>query len=189
VSAVPNVTYTVTAASSLVTKVVDQGGFTRSASYTPIDDNTNPAESIWSSKMVTSYDPGDRISGIQADEDSSTSNVVSDVSYCYSKFVSGQSCPTATATTDTSLVQYATNNVTGTVSQFTYDKGNRLTEATSVNGSTTYTYGYDSDGNLTSGAAVGSLSYNSGNQITTSGYGYDGTGNLTADPANGTLSY
>jgi YD repeat-containing protein len=54
---------------------------------------------------------------------------------------------------------------------------------------TTYTCGYDSDGNLTSGAAAGSLSYNSGNQITTSGYGYDGTGNLTSDPANGILSY
>jgi YD repeat-containing protein len=35
---VPNVTYTVTASSALVTKVVDQGGNTRSASYTPFDD-------------------------------------------------------------------------------------------------------------------------------------------------------
>jgi RHS repeat-associated protein len=141
--------------------------------------NTDPAESAWSSKMVTSYDPGDRISGIQAYEDSSTSNVVSDVSYCYSKFVSGQSCPTATATTDTSLVQYATNNVTGTVSQFTYDKGNRLTKATSVNGSTTYTYGYDSDGNLTAGPANGTLSYNDAGQLTPAGNaGGNGTENF-----------
>ncbi len=150
---------------------------------------TNTAESSWAAKIITSYDLGDRISRIQAYRASSTSNVVSDISYCYTKYASGKSCRTSTATTDTSLVQYSVNNQTGTVSQFTYDTGNRLTKATNVNGSTAYSYGYDSDGNLTTGAPGGSLSFNSANQVTTSGYGYDGAGNLTSDPANGSLSY
>jgi hypothetical protein len=38
VSSVPNTTYTITSASALVTKVVDPGGNTRSATYTPLDD-------------------------------------------------------------------------------------------------------------------------------------------------------
>jgi RHS repeat-associated protein len=150
--------------------------------------NTNTTESTWGAEIVTSYDTGDRISRIQAYRDSTTADVVSDVSYCYSKFVSGQSCPTATKTTDTSLVQYSVNNQTSTVSQYTYDAGNRLTQATNIGGKT-YAYTYDSDGNLKTGAAAGSLSYNSANQISTTGYAYDGTGNLTTSPANGTLSY
>jgi RHS repeat-associated protein len=150
--------------------------------------NTNSSESFWAAKIVTSYDLAGRISRIQAYNDETPSNVVSDLSYCYSKYVSGQSCPAKTATTDTSQVQYSVNNQTGTVSQYTYDKGSRLAQATSVGGNT-YGYGYDSDGNLTSGAAAGSLAYNAANQIGTSGYAYDGAGNLTTAPGNGTLSY
>jgi RHS repeat-associated protein len=145
-------------------------------------------ESTWASRQTTTYDSGGRIARIQAYENSSTSHVVSDVSYCHSPFVSGQACPAASAATDTSLVQYATNNQTGTVSQYTYDKGNRLTKATNIGGKT-YTYGYDTDGNLTTGSAAGSRTYNSANQISTSGYSYGASGNLTADPANGTLTY
>jgi hypothetical protein len=36
-------------------------------------------------------------------------------------------CPVNSATTDTSLVPYSVSNFTGTVSQDTYDSGNRLT--------------------------------------------------------------
>src|SRR5450755_2876267 len=145
-------------------------------------------ESTWASRQTTTYDAGGRIARIQAFENSSTSHVVSDVSYCYSPFVSGQACPTTSKTTDTSLLRYATNNQTGTVSQYTYDKGNRLTKATSTGGKT-YTYGYDTDGNLTTGAAAGTRTYNSANQISTGGYSYGASGDLTADPANGTLAY
>jgi len=110
---------------------------------------------------------------------------VFDTSYCYSPFVSGQSCPTVTSTTDTALLQYSTNNMTGTISVYSYDKGNRLTKATNVAGHT-YAYTYDADGNRTSvkkdGTTTQSLTYNSANQISTSGYAYDGAGNLTATP-------
>lgn len=150
--------------------------------------NTNSSESSWAGKMVTTYDAAGRITRIQAYNDETPSDVVSDVSYCYSPYVSGSSCPTTSATTDTSLVQYSTNNQTSTVSLYTYDASSRLTKATNDNGST-YSYSYDNDGNVTSGAGVGSLSYNTSNQITTSGYGYDGAGNLTSDPSNGTLTY
>lgn len=72
--------------------------------------------------------------------------------------------------------------------QYSYDKGNRLTKATNLSGQT-FSYGYDSDGNMTSGAFAGSLSYNADNEISSSGHSYDGAGNMTADNRNGTLSY
>lgn len=150
--------------------------------------NTNTAESTWAEEMITGYDAAGRVSRIQAYRDSSTSNVVSDVSYCYSKYVSGQSCPTTSASTDTSLLQYSVNNQTGAVTQYGYDGGDRLTSATDDNGNN-YSYGYDADGNVTSGSNKGTETYNSANQSTVSGYTYDGAGNLTATPGNGTLTY
>ncbi|MGI8449301.1 MAG: RHS repeat-associated core domain-containing protein, partial [Streptosporangiaceae bacterium] len=150
--------------------------------------DTNTGETTWAAKMVTHYDLSGRISHIIAYRNSSYTNVVFDTSYCSSPYVSGQSCPTASASTDTALLRYATANQTSTVSQYTYDHGNRLKTATNVTGKN-FSYGYDSNGNLTSGAAAGSLSYNTQNQITTSGYGYDGAGQMTADNANGTLAY
>jgi RHS repeat-associated protein len=148
--------------------------------------NTNSAESTWGGKMVTGFDAAGRITRIQADE--GTSGVVSDTSYCYSPYVSGTACPTASASTDTSALQYSVNNQTGAVTKYSYDTGDRLTAATNDSGQN-YGYGYDADGNLTSGAGGGSLSYNTSNQITTGGYAYDGAGNLTSDPANGALAY
>lgn len=106
---------------------------------------TSTGNTSWAEKMVTSYDTADRITRIQAYRASSTSNVVSDVSYCYSAYVSGKSCPTGSATTDTALVQYSVNNQTSTVSQYGYDTGNRLTSVTNDGGSN-YSYGYDTDG-------------------------------------------
>lgn len=150
---------------------------------------TNSAETTWGMKTVTSYDKADRISRIQTYRDSTTSDVVSDTSYCYSPYVSGQSCPTSQNTsTDKAIVQYSVNNQTGTVSQYTYDTGNRLKSVTN-DGGQNYSYGYDTDGNVTSGTAKGTETYNSANQSTVSGYTYDGAGNLTATPGNGTLTY
>jgi RHS repeat-associated protein len=148
---------------------------------------TNAADTTWAVKYVTSYDASGRISRIQA-LGNSGATTLSDISYCYSKYVSGQACPTSQASTDRSLVQYSVNNQTSVVSQYTYDSGNRLTGVTNDNG-TTYSYSYDNDGNIKSGAKAGSLGYNTSNQVDSSGYGYDGAGALTADPSNGTLTY
>ncbi len=149
---------------------------------------TNTGNTTWAMEQVTSYDKADRISRIQVYDSSSTSNVVSDTSYCYSPYVSGQACPTTSAGTDKALLQWSKNNQTSTISQDTYDTGNRLKTVTN-DGGKTYSYGYDTDGNLTSGASYGALTYNSGNQITSSGFTYDGAGNLTASSINGTQAY
>jgi RHS repeat-associated protein len=150
---------------------------------------TNSGNTSWAEEQVTSYDKADRITRIQAYRASSTSNVVSDVSYCYSAYVSGQSCPTASASTDRAILQYSVNNQTGTVSQYTYDAGNRLTAATNFGGGNNYSYTYDTDGNVLTGSNKGTETYNAANQSTVSGYTYDGAGNLTATPGNGTSTY
>ena len=102
--------------------------------------------------------------------------------------MSGQACPTTSASTDKALLQWSKNNQTSTISQYTYDTGNRLKTVTN-DGGKTYSYGYDTDGNLTSGASYGALTYNSANQITSSGFTYDGAGNMTASTINGTQAY
>lgn len=147
--------------------------------------NTVSGNTTWAAHTRTSYDNSGRITRITTAVNSTPANLVFDTSYCYSPFVSGQSCPTSSSTTDTGLVQYATNNMTGTVSVYSYDQANRLTGATNVAGHT-YGYTYDADGNRTSvktdGTTTQSLGYNSANQITSSGYSYDGAGNMTASP-------
>jgi RHS repeat-associated protein len=149
---------------------------------------TNTAETTWAMKTVTGYDLAGRISRIQAYRNSSTSNVVSDVSYCYSPYIAGTACPTAQASTDKALLQYSVNNQTSTVSRYTYDAAGRLTAATNYNG-TSYAYTYDADGNALTGTNKGTQTYNPANQATDTGYTYDGAGNLTATPGNGTLTY
>jgi RHS repeat-associated protein len=147
--------------------------------------NTVTGNSTWAARTLSTYDKSGRITRITTALNSSPGDLAFDTSYCSSPFVSGQSCPTASASTDTGLLQYATNNMTGTVSVYSYDKGNRLTQATNVAGHT-FAYTYDSDGNRTSvkidGTTTQSLTYNSANQISSSGYAYDGAGNLTASP-------
>ena len=145
--------------------------------------DTNSGNTTWAGKMVTHYDLSGRISQIVAYENTYATTVFN-TTYCYTLTVSGTPCSGA----DTDLVQSATNNVTGSISQYGYDTGNRLKTATNVTGKN-FSYGYDSNGNLTSGAFAGSLTYNADNQISSSGYHYDGGGNMTADNANGTLTY
>ena len=82
-------------------------------------------------KTVTTYDKSGRITSIKA---TGTQNgTIFSASYCYSPFVSGKACPSGSASTDTSLVQYLTTaaGFTPGTSVFAYDKGNRLTKATS----------------------------------------------------------
>ena len=84
--------------------------------------------------------------------------------------------------------------MSGKVSVYSYDKGNRLTKAANAAGHT-YDYGYDDDGNRTSvktdGTQTQNLSFNSAHQITNSGETYDGAGNQTATTSNGgwTMTY
>ncbi|MFE9191538.1 RHS repeat-associated core domain-containing protein [Micromonospora sp. NPDC007208] len=109
-----------------------------------------------------------------------TASTVFDVSYCYAKRVGTAACSTAKAD-DTGLRQWQTDHHRGgAVSLYTYDRGNRLTKATDIDGRT-YDYAYDSNGNRTSekvnGATTQTLTYNAGNQITSSGYSHDGAGN------------
>jgi RHS repeat-associated protein len=127
--------------------------------------NTVSGNSTWTARTLTTYDKSGRITRITRITtalNSSPSDLVSDTSYCYSPFVSGQACPTGTSSTDKGLLQYATDNLTSKVSVYSHDKGNRLTNATSVAGHT-FAYTYDSDGHRTSvkkdGTTTQSLSY------------------------------
>jgi len=99
--------------------------------------NTVTGNTTWAARTTTAYDKSGRISRITTALNSSPATLVFDTSYCYSPFVSGQSCPTGSSSTDKALLQYATDNVTGKVSVYSYDKGNRLTAAP---GGTTYSY-------------------------------------------------
>src|SRR6266496_3365435 len=153
--------------------------------------NTVAGNATWAARTTTAYDKSGRITRITTALNSTPSNLVSDTSYCYSPFVSGQSCPTASSATDTGLLQYSTNNLTGTVSVYSYSKENRLTKATNINGHT-FAYTYDSDGNRTSvktdDTTTQSLTYNSANQISSTGYAYDGAAHMTSSTVNGTTS-
>jgi RHS repeat-associated protein len=138
--------------------------------------DTNAGETTYGIKDLIGYDVGGRINLIEATGNSGASTL-SDISYCYNSDISGTTCGDSDST-DTSLVRYSINKQTSAVTKYTYDDANRLEG-----------FGYDKDGDVTSGAKAGTLTYNTSNQITTSGYGYDKDGNLTADPSNGTLTY
>jgi YD repeat-containing protein len=80
---------------------------------------------------------------------------------------------------------------------YTYDSKNQLTQESSTrNGSFTDNFGYDSAGNASSFRGV-SRTYNSNNQQSGTGYSYDGNGNptsyngttLTFDPENHLTAY
>src|SRR5258708_8552643 len=98
--------------------------------------NTVSGNATWAARTLTTYDKSGRITRITTALNSSPSTLVSDTSYCYSPFVSGQSCPTGSSSTDKALLQYATDNMTGKVSVYSYDKADRLTQATNIGGPT-----------------------------------------------------
>jgi len=153
---------------------------------------TDSTQSTYLGKVNTTYDKAGRISGIKVT--GSGNGTIFSASYCYSPFVSGKACPTSSASTDTGLVQWVNiaNGFAPGTSVNTYDKGNRLTKATNNVYGTTSTYGYDSDGNMTSADDAGtnsSWTYNSANEVSSSGYAYDGAGNQTSDPSVGAMTY
>jgi len=63
-------------------------------------------------------------------------NRVMDLSYCYSPQVPGQGCPTVSGTHDSNKRQYSTDNLTGAVTTYSYDKGGRLHSAVTLGGPT-----------------------------------------------------
>ncbi|WP_165495204.1 RHS repeat-associated core domain-containing protein [Actinomadura roseirufa] len=156
--------------------------------------NHDTTASTWSMHTVTSYDKSGRVIRVKSTGSSTGNPVVSDISYCYAKHVDGQDCSTDKAE-DTGLRQWSTDHATGKTSVYSYDKGNRLTKATAVNG---HDYGYDYDPAPSNGNRIGvtvdgtttqTLTYNSANQITSSGYGYDAAGNQTASPTVPQMTY
>jgi RHS repeat-associated protein len=145
------------------------------------------SDTAWAMHTHTTYDDSGRVTRVTTTRASDASKVVSDLSYCYSPHGSDDTCSTD-KTKDTGLRQWSKDQVSGKVSVYTYDGGNRLTKATNAAGHT-YDYGYDADGNRTSvktdGTQTQNLSFNSANQISNSGETYDGAGNQTATTSNG----
>ncbi|MEU7945043.1 RHS repeat-associated core domain-containing protein [Micromonospora taraxaci] len=154
---------------------------------------TNETNSTYALWTKTTYDKSDRPLRITSTRNSASPVTVFDVTYCHAKYVSGQPCSTATAN-DTGLRQWQKDETNGAVSEFSYDKANRLTKATNYNGKT-YDYAYNSNGNRTSvkvdGTTTQTLTYNTANQITTTNNTYDGRGNQTraSSPSVNPLTY
>lgn len=142
---------------------------------------TNETNSAWALRTTTTYDKSDRPLRITATRNSASPATVFDVTYCHAKYVSGQPCSTAKAD-DTGLRQWQKNEISGQITQLTYDKGDRLTKAANHHGKT-YDYAYDTNGNRTSAkvdaVTTQTLTYNSANQVTTTDNTYDTRGNQT----------
>ena len=139
------------------------------------------------------YDRSDRPVHVTADKGSgdSSHSPVADLTYCYAAGNSNPlSCSTA-ASTDRALLQSVRDNLTGAVTRYGYDAGNRLTSATTSGGPNpaSYTYSYDVRGNRLTASGTPNAHYNPANQAADAGSSYDGAGNLTASPTLGTASY
>jgi RHS repeat-associated protein len=154
--------------------------------------NTNTARTTFAAHTKTTFDKAGRISRTWTSRASNDATKVYDTSFCYSPYVSGQACPTATATTDTGVIRWSVNNLNAARSIYSYDTSNRLTGVTNYGGHD-YAYAYDKASNRTStkidGVQVQGLAYNTANQISSAGYTHDASGNRTADPAQGTFTY
>jgi RHS repeat-associated protein len=113
-----------------------------------------------------------------------TGGTASDLTYAYT--LSSGPCGSVATSKDKDSV---TDNQSHNTSYYCRDSQGRLTREDTLNSGggtvTDYSYGYDADGNRTSGPE-GSHTYNSGNQVTSNGASYDADGNQT-NP--GTLGY
>ncbi|MGW2625559.1 RHS repeat-associated core domain-containing protein [Micromonospora taraxaci] len=154
---------------------------------------SNEGNSVYALRVKTVYDKSDRLTRITATRNSAAPSVVFDVTYCYAKYTSSQPCSTAVGD-DTGLRQWQKDESSGAVSQFTYDKANRLTKATNYNGKT-YDYTYDSNGNRKTvkvdGTTTQTLTFNTANQVTTTNNTYDNRGNQTraSNPSVNPMTY
>ncbi|WP_184796946.1 RHS repeat-associated core domain-containing protein [Kribbella italica] len=154
--------------------------------------NTNTARTTFAAHTRTTFDKAGRISRTWTSRASNDATKVYDTSLCYSPYVAGQACPSASATTDSGVIRWSVNNLNAARSLYSYDTSNRLTAVTNYGGHN-YAYAYDKASNRTStkidGVQVQGLAYNTANQISSAGYSHDAAGNRTADPAQGTFTY
>jgi RHS repeat-associated protein len=160
-------------------------GANASATYDSSGNTLQPPSGFAAHSHID-FDFANRLTRTWTARQSSEGVRVVDYSYCYSPYVSGQPCPTAKTSTDTANRQWRTDNSTGQITAYSYDKAGRLTKAAGEDG--TFSYSYDADGNRTTGPE-GSHSYNSANELTDPGYSYDPNGNLTRSPDLPTLAY
>ena len=147
------------------------------------------ALTTWEGRTLTTYDASGRVSRVTADTGPSTANVV-DTTYCYAAGTTPAGGCTTTAANDRDKLVWKKDNLTGKTTSYTYDTAGRLTNA-AVSAGGSFTYGFDTRSNRTSGTVNGAtqtLTFNAANQITTTGYTYDAAGNLTADPSSGSTA-
>ncbi len=174
---------------------------------------TDPPTS-WAAHTRVDFDSAGRLSRIKTTRASSDAdgNRIADFSHCYRAFVDATTpCSTTrNETADRSQVQWAKNNLSGTVTFYGYDGGDRLQTAWPNDGTAAYTYRYDNAGNRDSlernTAATVHYEYNSANQLCWSGpsagtscasppagsdtrYRYDAAGNQTESPQLSALAY
>lgn len=129
----------------------------------------------WAGHTHTSYDANNQITEVKttgANSDADTARI-SDLTYTYASAALGR---------DTNVRQSVTDELTGKTTNYTYDSRARLTSAV-TSGGPTYSYGYDADGNITSGSP-GTHTYNHVDQLTAPATGYDANGNQTTGPAS-----
>ena len=159
--------------------------------------NTLQAPAGFAVHAQSTLDQAGRLTETRTTRASSNSLMVSDITYCYSPYVSGRPCPGGTTGTDTGKRQYASDLITGALTTYTYDQAGRLTTATTTGGPAPATYGYcyDADGNRTTEGAnnlncsAPTHTYNSVNQLTSNGATHDVNGNQTAPAPLTATSY
>ncbi|MBW8486327.1 hypothetical protein [Actinomadura parmotrematis] len=153
--------------------------------------------STWAARQQWQYNDSNQITRITVLANSANLTKVADTSYCWVTHTNGVDCPTGKSASNTGLVSWSKNNVTGTTAVYTYDKANRITKATGVYGHD-YSYTYDSDGNRTNHTQDSTgydNKFNTANQLVFHDDGsdtdvtYDGAGNQTVSPVGRKLGY
>ena len=156
-------------------------------------DATNATHSTWAVHSHTSYDASGRATRVTADKGTGDAShtPVADLTYCYANLNADPTVCSTARTADRSLLQSSRDNLTGAVSTYRYDAGNRLTTVTVTGGPTptSYAYTYDTNGNRLTATGTSPAAYNPANQVSNTGNTYDGAGNLTASPTLGSATY
>jgi RHS repeat-associated protein len=216
-----NTSYAYDSVNQVVTMTEPGGRLTRFAyradgkrSDTWYNADTADPPTTWAAHIHVDFDNAGRLTRIKTTRASSDAdaNRVADFSHCYRAFVDSTTpCNSSRdEAADRSKVQWTRNNLTGRVTFYGYDGGERLQTAWPDNGANAYTYRYDPAGNRdvlerSSRAAV-HYEYNSGNQLCWSGptagsscasppagsdtrYRYDAAGNQVESPELSALAY
>jgi RHS repeat-associated protein len=160
---------------------------------------TNAAHTTWDAHTTTTYNGAGQVTRVWTAKASNNNDRVSDLTYVYaSPGSSTAGCTTAPpVNTVTDLRWSMTDNVTGQVTAYCYDRQNRLVSAVAAAAGATpavdFRYTYDANGNRTqlteNGTVTEALTHNSADEITSTGYTYDAAGNLTATPDLGAVQY